>query len=525
MEKVIAIIGGGATALSFIHHYVRQADDVGELPRTIYLFEKNRAFGPGAAYMADTASNLLNTKTGYITPFHDKPGDFQAWLSAKEAFWRMHYPHFEIDSNNYAPRPLFGLYLQDRMAWLVGLAAARGIRIVQIHAEVKDISRLNGGYVVRTDGSLTMMADYIFMLCGTLPEKVPEALRRNDRVLAQPYPIADLPSKIPRATKVAVVGARLSCIDAVIGLIEAGHVGHVAIYSRSGYFPSVRGTQGRIVPRYLTAEGVEALLATKGRLTIHDIVNLVRSEIAHLSGTELDAVPSLLVPPRPPACLRAYLSKEIEAACQDRPWQAVLYSTNAIIELLWQALTEEDKATFLDRYMSPFMSFRVSIPIENAQKILGYLASGQVSFHAGRFELTVGEDGRPLLTSNDAQQSRRRYDYVINAKGSPRSVHQVESDFVANLTRRGEITAHEFGGIQVDPSTYEVFDASGARNTSMRAVGELTVGTFFFTSALDINARHARLCVQSFAQAVKQDHLNAHSKSSDQLCYEDAVGL
>lgn len=512
METVIAIIGGGASSLAFIHQYLARLGDTPKLPRTLYLFEKQRSFGPGAAYSHDVDSNLLNTKTAYITPFADKPGDFNAWLAECEAFWRPRFQQFVPTPESYAPRPLFGLYLQHRMSQLIGRAAAAGLRIVQINEEVRDVVRSHHGHVLKTDGNLAFMVDHVFMLCGTLPERQPRGFIGNARLLAHPYPIADLPKKVPSAASVAIIGARLSCIDAVIGLVESGHRGPIAIHSRSGYFPCVRGTQGRITPQFLNAESIQALRASKGSLTLQDILRLVRREIAHCAGLPLDAVPALLAPP-PPDCLVTFLMQEIEAAQSDRVWQAVLYATNGVIELLWDALCAEDKATLLDKYMSAFMAYRVSIPAENARKILAYLQRGQLSFHAGPFDLEAQGDGRPRLVSRTDPCRSRSYDFVIQAKGSPRKAQDLDSDCIANMLRRGDLSPNVWGGLQIDAATYQAIDAAGMRTPTLRVIGELSSGTFFFTSALDIGARHARQCVDAFCSSLAAEQAPARERA------------
>src|SRR4051812_32816895 len=101
---VISIIGGGATALAFLYSYLQLAASGNDLPEMLYLFESRDRFGPGAAYQPDLASNLLNTKTGFITPFHDRPGDFYNWLKFNESDWRSRYSSFKLDQDNYAPR-------------------------------------------------------------------------------------------------------------------------------------------------------------------------------------------------------------------------------------------------------------------------------------------------------------------------------------------------------------------------------------------------------------------------------------
>lgn len=499
---VITIVGGGATSLAFLYNFIA-AVPPGAPDTTVYLVEKRGAFGPGVAYAPDVASNILNTKTGFITPFHDCPGDFLDWLRQNDATWRRHFPAFDPHPESYAPRPLFGMYLQARMARTVKRALAANVRIIQVDAEICDVAPVGNRCVARTDCSLTLSSDYVFLCCGTLPAKPAAFAGAAGRILASPYPIAELPHKIPAEARVGIVGARLSCIDAVIGLIESGHRGPIAIHSRSGYFPCVRGTQGRIVPKFLEQGHLQALVRSKenAKLKLEDVVRLVRQEIAHASGGA--ALPDLALPPAPQDDLATHLAREIELARGPRIWQAVLYSTNAVIDQLWAALEEGEKVRFLAEFFSAFMSYRVSIPTQNAARLLGYLQSGQLQFHAGDFRIGADEAGKPAVRMA-AGAAPLAYDYLINATGSPRATAQLDSTLLANLLQRGLAVADPLGGIKVDPRTYRLL-GTGAAMPRVHALGELTTGTFFFTSALDINARHARNCATAFAAAVFGD--------------------
>ncbi|GGY99506.1 FAD/NAD(P)-binding protein [Pseudoduganella plicata] len=498
---VITIVGGGATALAFLYNYIASVPSGQQPETTVYLVEKRGVFGPGAAYARDVSSNLLNTKTGFITPFHDRPGDFYNWLRENEWAWWRNFPAFDLHPDSYAPRPLFGMYLQAKMAWMVKHALTVNVRIIQVDAEVNDIAMVGNSCVARTNCSLTLTSDHVFLCCGTLPAKPAAFAGEVGRILPSPYPVAELPHRIAPDANVGIVGARLSCIDAVIGLVESGHRGPIAIHSRSGYFPCVRGTQGRIVPKFLEQGHLEALVRQKGRLRLTDIVDLVRQEIAH--ATQGDLPRDMPLPPAPPKDLAAYLEQEIELARSPRPWQAVLYSTNAVIDQLWMALRDSDKGLFLSDYFSAFMSYRVSIPTENAARILRYLKSGQLSFHAGEFAIEADGDGKPVIRTSS--QAALGYDYLINATGSPRATKRLESTLLANLLQRGMAVEHPLGGIAVDRHNYEVIGRFPGK-TRLHAMGELTTGTFFFTSALDINARHARNCATAFAASVfRQD--------------------
>ena len=498
-NEVVLIIGGGATAIALIYSYLQMAANRNDLPKTLYIVEKRDRFGPGAAYESDLASNLLNTKTGYITPFHDRPGDFYNWLKVNELDWRSRYSSLILDEHGYAPRPLFGEYLQGQMERLVRNAVDLGITIIKIKAEAKDLFRSGNGYIVRTDCG-AIQCDFVFFLCGRLSRATPIDVLKSKRVLASPYPVSRLTNVIPKGASVGIIGARLSCIDAVIGLIEQGHRGPINIHSRSGHFPSVRGTQSRITPRVLTLEGLDALIQKKGKLNLLDLWGMVREEIALQGGAETGGVFRLPLPPRD---LIAFLREEITKASGERVWQAVLYSTNAIIDRMWASLREDDRTEFLSRYLSVFTAYRVSIPVENAQKILKYLHSGQLKFIAGAFDVGFEQSVKPVVTMHDQSGAAISYDYVVNAMGTTRAACATDSVLVNNLFERGIMSPHKFGGIAVDTDSYCVIGADGLVSSQLRAVGELTAGAFFFTSALDINVRHARNCVTQFARALR----------------------
>jgi uncharacterized NAD(P)/FAD-binding protein YdhS len=457
----------------------------------VYLFEGRRAPGTGAAYEADSATNLLNTKAGSVSPFPDMPGGFYRWLHEKRSVWSKRYGDFEFDEHTYMPRPVFGMYLQSCLEDLVKQASVRHLEVVQINAEVTDARRSRHGYLLNAGQGIVLSAEYVFLCCGTLPAKTPAHLRATDRFVRTPYPVAALGRKIPKTASIGVAGARLSCIDTVIGLIEQGHTGKLTIHSRSGHFPAVRGTQGRVHPGLLRAEYLDML----PRTGLHGLVDLMVEVIALTGGEK-----TRFVVPRPPEDLASFLREEIAKSGSDRIWQAVLYATNGVIEKLWSWLDEDGKTQFMEQHFSAFMAYRVSIPVENARKILGYLESGQLEFRAGGFDISVGDAGEPSVAMRGQDAASFHYDYVIDATGSPRDVRQMDSPLLESLLKRGIVAPHRHGGIMVDTDSYRVVGRDGTADLNMYALGELTNGTFFFTSALEIISRHARLCATRLAE-------------------------
>jgi uncharacterized NAD(P)/FAD-binding protein YdhS len=210
---MIAIVGAGASGLALIYAYIQQFTDDAEMPNTVLVFEKSGVFGPGVAYEQDLSTNILNTKTGFITPFHDRPGDFYNWLNANERIWKASFPHYRAQKDNYAPRPLFGMYLKSRFEWIVDLAAAKGIKVARLRAEVVDVVSTEDGYRLSTRCNKILTAQHVLLACGTVPAGRRLFGETPETVFHSPYPLSVLSEVIPKDASIGILGARLSCID------------------------------------------------------------------------------------------------------------------------------------------------------------------------------------------------------------------------------------------------------------------------------------------------------------------------
>ncbi len=501
-DAVIVIVGCGATSISLLGSLARtlQMDRASKL--TIYIVEKRRLRGRGLAYDADAISNLLNTRAGFITPFADRPGHFFQWLSANRAAWKNDFPDLTVEPESFVPRPLFGLYMEYVASDLTGELAQCGVYVIHVRAEVTDLEHnVDGSLTVITNTSLTIKADYVVLCCGNIESREYSDFERHPGFYASPYPVRKLTRTIGKGSSVAVLGARLSAIDAVLGLIAAGHKGPLTMFSRSGYFPSVRGSQGRYVPKLLTLERIQSYVGQHGRLKLSVLVNWAAEEIA-LAGGSADLT---ALPPAPPTDPLAFFESEIAAAAEPRPWQAVLYATNAFIDYAWQALDDNDRKKFLSLYQSAWMSYRVSIPVENARRLVEAARKGQLSFSSGHPLVLRKADGRFAIRLGEADGCEiKRYNAVVCVFGSPRDLEHLDSMLVRNLVAKAIGCANRYGGLDTDPDSGRIKGPKGHIVPNLYAIGELTSGTNFFTSALEINARHAQRCARHISISLTQ---------------------
>lgn len=272
----------------------------------------------------------------------------------------------------------------------------------------------------------------------------------------------------------------------MIGLTANGHKGPITMHSRTGALPSVRGTQGRYKPSILTPETVRSCISRAGVVRLEDVLRWAMQELA-LEGKPIGADWSTMCSQRPAL---EFLEAEIAAARHPRFWQSVLYSTNAVLDLIWPAMPDEDKKRFLG-YSSWWMAYRVSIPIENALKIKSLVETGQLSIIKGELQ-SIEYNGR--FTLKVAKQSKRYfrgYDAVVVATGTPRDVTKFDNLLVQNIIQQGIGCVDPFGGLKVSAESGGLINQSGYVDDRITVLGELTSGALFFTSALEINSRHS----------------------------------
>ncbi|SBW16152.1 hypothetical protein BR10RB9215_C20822 [Brucella sp. 10RB9215] len=354
-----------------------------------------------------------------------------------------------------------------------------------------------------TDTGLRIKADQVVMCCGNLQSKEYSTLEAHAGFHATPYPIGRLARSARSKASVAILGARLSAIDVALGLAGRGFEGQMTMYSRSGYFPSVRGTQGRYTPSIMTLDRLRQYFERHGSIRLPVVVDWMMQELA-VAGSPVVDVDQL--PPAAPVDVVAFFEDEIAAAASPRPWQAVLYATNSVIDYLWQILHDDDRVTFMSRYAAAWMSYRVSIPVENASRLVDLAKQGRLSFRKGAASVAPAPGGGfSITTTADANSgSVEHFDMVVGAFGTPRDAVQLDSRLIQSLLKTGSAQAHRHGGLVVDPGTSALIDSFGSTSEHISVLGELTSGVHFFTSVLEINARHAaRLAKRIFAQTTR----------------------
>jgi uncharacterized NAD(P)/FAD-binding protein YdhS len=216
----VAIVGAGFSGSALAMQLLKRPGV------DIILIEKSGVFGRGLAYGTTCPAHLLNVRSGNMSLFPSDGGHFIRWLAA-----RGHDP----DPEGYAPRALYGAYLQDSLA---EAEAAAPERLHRVSRGAVAIEPTTGGVVVRLEDGSRVEADAAVLATGNLPPVDPaRGLQRlGDRYLPDPWAERAL-SRIGDDDPVALIGSGLTTIDVVLALVHRGWRGRAVALSRRGLLP------------------------------------------------------------------------------------------------------------------------------------------------------------------------------------------------------------------------------------------------------------------------------------------------
>lgn len=492
-DYIVAIVGGGASGVGLAASIVERLPvGLSTANVSMALFDSGGSRG-GTAYAEDAASNLMNTTCGAIDRGFGGEFGFLRWVGENPDRWRPVLGERTFDIDSYVPRPVVGLYLADLLAHAQRQAVERRQRLDTIEDEVVDIeppAAPEGRYHLHTTSGARYQARYVYLALGHLERFRTEDYQYQDGYYHTPYPIARLIREIPPTARVGVIGTRLSAIDVALGLAAAGHEGGVVCVSRGGRLPAVRADRGKYEFRQLEREDLQkALRGRKEKLRLVDVAAMLGSEIEHAEGRRVGL--GDIVKEYVPAV--DYYEREIALARgRTRPWQAVLYATNRNIDLLWHHLADEDRRLLTSQWLNDWLTYRASIPRENAERIRALLRSGWLQVRGGARRFRYDERTGNFLLSLDAGDPVP-VPYLVSATGSAGRIEDADSALVVNLLARGLVRPHPFGGVDCRFETGQVIPAAGASSAEGRmfAIGPITSGVYFFTTALEIVQRQA----------------------------------
>lgn len=209
----IAIVGGGFSGAML-------AARLAERGVASTIVNRTADFGLGVAYSTPFDGHLLNVRSSRMSAVADRPDHFVDWL-------RAHHPG-HADADGFAPRRIFGLYVQDR---LEAIDRAHPGAIRRVVGEVASIER-NG---VRLADGTVIDARAVVLATGNPAPRTAEA-GTSQRIIADPWAAGAL-DRIGAADDVLIVGTGLTMVDMLLMLDGRGWTGRATALSRRGLMP------------------------------------------------------------------------------------------------------------------------------------------------------------------------------------------------------------------------------------------------------------------------------------------------
>ncbi len=208
----VAIVGGGFSGAML-------AARLAEVGIASTLINRTPDFGLGVAYSTPFAGHLLNVRSSRMSALADQPDHFVRWLEANE-------PEL-ADPDGFAPRLIFGRYVQARLAEVEAAYPKR------IHRVTGEVASVETDGVALSDGR-HVASDAVVLTTGNPAPKT--ASGRSPRVLSDPWAPGALEA-IGADDDVLIVGAGLTMVDMLQALDGHGWRGRAQALSRRGLLP------------------------------------------------------------------------------------------------------------------------------------------------------------------------------------------------------------------------------------------------------------------------------------------------
>lgn len=440
----IAVIGGGYSgALAALHLCRRLPAD-----QPVLLCDKLPGFGSGPSPGEGDPELLLNVRANNMSVFADDPGHFPAWLRGQQAAGVS-----ETDGGLFAPRGLYGTYLQEQLAHI---QAQDPDRLTLLSAEVRDIRTDNGLTLVMTDGTSLPAAGVVLALGSPPPAEDTHpricAIAWNEKALAP------LDSDRP----VLIAGTGLAMTDLAVTLRKRGFTGKLIAVSPAGLLPNRHAAAAPWpTPKLTLAEATSLPL----------LIARLREEVA-------------------------------VAADEGIGWRSVLDSLRAITADTWIRMPVGERRRFLRHARRYWDALRHRMAPPHADQIDAMLEDGSLTVHAGRVirtepgEHEVRVTWRPRGAASGAEQTIS-VQRVIKAQ-ELQPITRAD-DRLVRMLRDRRLIRFDAEGLGIDVSDeLTVIDADGKAADRIWALGPTVRGVFWECVAVpDIRRQAANIAVSA----------------------------
>lgn len=468
LEKRIAILGGGASAVSILYSLNKVIDRSIDCKINIDIYEPNEELGRGLAYVKDSKFIKLNRPPKDMSIDSQNDKHFYSWVknNAKEFY----------EQSEFLPRNVYGKYLHETYIETTKSLSEKNYFVNHIKEKVQRIRQINDElYEVQSNKKRGEIYNYIVLAIGGTTNKDPYYLNDNSNYINEPYPLVEKLEFIKSDDKVGIIGSGLTAIDVFLYLKKQKDFKQYTMLSRSGKLPSVRGIDTKIELHYLKKENINLSEIRMDKILA---LFLKEFEIRNISWREVflrkNDVENYTT-----------FSKKTLAAKKNNLWFDILRETHPIIDKIWIHLSDKEKEYFVKKILPKYITRRAAIPLINAEEILESLNTKELNVVGGLQRI---EHSKSKFKASFLNSKNQEYDVIINATGLS---NDISNDLIETMIKDNLINVHIAGGIKVDFNTGSVISSGNKKNSNIKAIGHITSGNYFVTNNLEFIANRS----------------------------------
>lgn len=435
-RKHVIVIGGGFSGVAAAAAVVRREN----APR-VTLIERSK-FGVGLAYRTRDPAHLLNVRASNMSAYADKPHDFADWLKGKTG----------AEPDAFASRKRYGAYTQsvlkraERRALFSGLKRVRG--------EAVACRAGSGWWHVTLDSGKEIEANGVVLALGNQPTAMPAVFTNAGVPVIDAWDQKAL-DKISRGD-VLLLGAGLTMIDVALTLSARTKTQTIYALSRRGQAPRM-----------------------------------------HLDSPKPPPATPIALPPNLSDALHAFRAEVRAMAERGEPWQLAVDRMRSATPAMWRALPLEKQRRFLRHLRVWWDVHRHRAAPEIAERAEALRREGKLRVLAGEVA-AVEKKGRSIELYHRQRGSMARHRLevaaIVNCTGANLDLTCSSDPLIQQMLTEGLARAHPTGlGLDLDADA-RVLDARGKVQGSLYALGPITVGSFWESTAVpEIRARAAAI--------------------------------
>ena len=466
----IALVGIGVGGTLTLSRLAEQADSSWS-GTALDIVDRPESLGRGSAFGSDIPAAAVNTSQNRLEALSPPLHSFRSWLDESGS------PSTNLDEMPMS-RSVYGDYLAATLAKAIDRVRDRGVRVRFYPMHARSVRPRVDGMAVLGDTADLPPADIAVVAPGVSAPPCPRPLTTSS--IPTPSVACGLASatSVPSRFSAAVSPPWMSLARSTTARRACTCSPEAAPCPGFRSRPPRNALCQNISPRTQSSA-----YAVWSELTAKSVLALLDREIARFGFSRSDVFSD--------AAHAAHWSDPL-ADPADLACHHTLSATNDALNAAFTLLPEPERILLRESLGSKWFRYRVRVPLSRWRQLRAMQADGRLVIHGGVDARQGGLDD--ILADLGA-------DRVIPALGQSSSLRE-GPELVADLAASGLVDYDDAGQGLVDPATCRALDPGGRPRDDLLLVGQVSAGSYFTVSALDVVVRQARRAAQTIADAI-----------------------